>query len=206
MSHVMTDEQKKMLSELTPLQRKVAINVTAGMSNIDAYYEADGKAKTKEAAESSVSRMLSDDKVATFVDSMNKDAVSSAVMTRQEMLEELSMLARTNQNDLITWGYRDVEEVNSEGNTEVKHQSYWTLRSIEDINPDHMKSIEEVSVGKDGLKFKKVSKLAAMKQLADIEGYNKPQKIEQSGVVTSIQMNKEEYAEARKKMIAEDDC
>ena len=69
-----------------------------------------------------------------------------------------------------------------------------------------MASIAEVTAGKDGIKIKQHSPLTAMKQLADIEGYNKPQKIEQSGVVTSIQMSKEEYAEARKEMLDQDDC
>lgn len=206
MGREMTAEQKKMLNGLTPLQQKVTINVIAGMSNIDSYYAAGGKCKTKEAAEASVSRMLSDVRVKAFIDSMTQEAVNSAVMSRQEMLEELSLLSRTNTNDLIEWGYRNVETVNDDGETEIKSQSYWTLKATEDINPDHLNAIEEVSVGKDGLKFKKVPKLAAMKQLADMEGYNKPQKIEQSGMVASVQLSKEDYMEARKQMLEKDDC
>jgi phage terminase small subunit len=37
-----------------------------------------------------------------------------------------------------------------------------------------MNVIEEVSTGKDGLKFKRTSKLAAMKQLAELAGYEAP--------------------------------
>jgi len=202
MSHIMTDDQKKMLEELTPLQKKVAINVIAGMSNIDAYYEAGGKCKTKASAEASASQILSNLKVKVFIESMSHEAVNSAVMTRQEMLERLSNLSRVNMSDLIDWG--TVPGTDGEGNP--TEQSIWAIKESAQQDPNAMASIAEVTAGKEGIKIKQHSPLAAMKQLADIEGYNKPQKIEQSGVVTSIQMSKEEYAEARKKMIAEDDC
>lgn len=175
----MTDEQRAMFDELAPLQQKVAISVISGMSNIDAYYAGGGKAKSKAAAEAVVSRMLSNVKVKSFIDSMKEVAVNSAVMSRQEMLEELSELSRTNVNDIIEFGYRPVEVVNEEtGDKDVQMQSFWTMRPMDKIDPKHMGAIEEVTVGKDGLKFKKVSKLAAMKQLADLAGYNEAQKVE----------------------------
>ena len=49
MSFEMTAEQKEMFDSLTPLQQKVAVNVISGMSNIDAYKAAGGKAKSQQA-------------------------------------------------------------------------------------------------------------------------------------------------------------
>lgn len=198
----MTNEQKEMLDALTPLQQKVVINIIAGMSNIDAYQAGGGKCKTKEAGEASVSRMLRDVKVKAFLDSMRHQAVNSAVMSRQEMLERLSNLSRVDMSDLIDWG--TVPSTGAEGNP--TEQSVWQIKESAQQDPNAMASIAEVTAGKEGIKIKQHSPLAAMKQLSDMEGYNKPQKIEQSGVVTSIQMSKEDYAEARKKMLAEDDC
>ncbi|WVH05495.1 hypothetical protein KKJFFJLC_00019 [Vibrio phage vB_VpaS_PGB] len=175
----MTKEQKELFDKLSPLQKKVAIHVIAGKSNIDAYYAGGGKAKTKKTAEASASELLSNPKVKEFINSMQEQAVNDAVMSRQEMLEELSILSRTKTSDIIKFGYRDVEVVDSEtGNKRIESQSYWSMRPMEDIDPKHLGAIEEVTVGKDGLKFKKVSRLAAMRQLSELAGYNEAQKVE----------------------------
>jgi len=202
MGREMTDEQKKMLDDLAPLQKRVAINVIAGMSDIDAYYAGKGKAKNRASAESIVSRMLRNAKVKKFLDSMSQEAVSSAVMTRQEMLERLSNLSRVNMSDLIEWSVSESKD--DEGNP--TEQTIWAIKESAQQDPNAMASIAEVTAGKEGFKIKQHSPLAAMKQLADMEGYNKPQKIEQSGVVASIQLSKEEFMEVRKQMLEKDDC
>lgn len=198
----MSEEQAVMLAALAPLQRKVALNVISGMSNIDSYYAGGGDAKNKASAEATVSVMLRNAKVKEFIDSMTKEAVNQAVMSRQEMLERLSNLARVNMSDLIEW--RISEAKDDEG--KPIEQTIWSIKESAEQDPSKMASISEVTAGKEGLKIKQHSPLSAMKQLADLEGYNKPQKIEQSGAVASIQMSKEDYAEARKKMLEEDDC
>lgn len=166
----MTDEQKEMFDQLTPLQQKVATNVISGMSNIDAYKEAGGKAETKESAEASVSQILSNLKVKVFIDSMKAAAVSSALMTREEMLERLSGLARTNMSDLITWHVE--HSTDDDGNQ--KEQSIWSIKESAMQDPIAMASISEVTAGKDGFKIKQHSPLQAMKMIADMQGYNKP--------------------------------
>jgi len=177
----MTDEQKELFDALTTLQQQVSLNSLSGMSDIDSYRNSNGKAKTESAQRAGVAEILANPNVVAFLDSMKAIKVNEAVMSRQEMLEELSVLARTNVDDLIEFGYRPVETLNEEtGETEVQMQSYWTMREMSKIDQKHMKALEEVSVGKDGLKFKKVSKLTAMKQLAEMEGYNAASKHEHS--------------------------
>lgn len=83
----MTKEQKKLFDALTPLQQKVCTNIVSGMSNIDAFMSANKKIKDRVTGEASVSRMLRDVKVKVFIDSMKAAAVSSAVMSRERMLE-----------------------------------------------------------------------------------------------------------------------
>lgn len=134
----MTEEQKELFGKLTPLQQKVCTNVISGMSNIDAYINAGGKAKTKTSQESGASEILSNPKVKAFLDSMKQAAVSSAIMSRQEMLERLSELANIDVSDLIK------------------------------ARP------EELAEFKGGFDIKLKSALQAMKQLAELEGYNKP--------------------------------
>jgi len=170
----MTDEQKELFDKLTPLQQKVAVNVISGMSNIDAYVEAGGKSETRESGEASVSRMLRDVKVKAFVDSMKKEAVKCAVMSRQEMLERLSNLSRVNMSDLIEW--RTGRSTNAEG--EEVEQTLWSIKESAEQDPYAMASIAEVTAGKDGFKIKQHSPLAAMKQLADLAGYNAAKQVE----------------------------
>ncbi|QWX10253.1 terminase small subunit [Vibrio phage vB_VpP_BT-1011] len=170
----MSDEQKELFEKLTPLQQKVAINVISGMSNIDSYRAAGGKSTTQESAEACVSRMLSDAKVKSFVDSMKQEAVKGAVMSRQEMLERLSNLSRVNMSDLISW--HTVQSEDDEGNP--IEQSVWSIKESAQMDPCVMASISEVTAGKEGFKIKQHSPLAAMKQLADLAGYNETQKVE----------------------------
>ena len=177
----MNESQKALFNALTPLQKEISLNSISGMNDIDAYKNSKGKAKTEKAMRSSVGQILSNLDVSKFIDSMASHVVNPAIMSRDEMMAELSLVARTNSNDLIEWGYRDVKKLNKDtGEEEIVQQSYWTLKSADEINPDHMAAIEEVTVGKEGLKFKRTSKLSAMKQLADLGGYNAAAKHEHS--------------------------
>lgn len=202
MSIEMTEEQKEMFDRLTPLQQKVCINSISGMSNIDSYINAGGKAKTQEAKEASASEILSNLKVRSFMDSIKQASVSSAIMSREEMLERLSGLARTNMSDLITWHV--VHSTNDDG--EEVEQSLWTVKESAMVDPIKVASISEVTAGRGGLKIKQHSPLAAMKQLAELAGYEAPKKTELSGTVQTVQLSKEEYADVRRKMLEEDDC
>lgn len=168
------DNNKKMFDDLQPLQQKVAINVIAGMSNIDAYYAAGGKAKTKRAAESSVSGILRDRKVRVYIDSMKQEAVNSAVMSRTEMLERLSNLSRVNMSDLVEW------RAESDAQGEPTGQTFWRIKESAEHDPYVLASISEVTAGKEGFKIKQHSPLAAMKQLSDMEGYNAAKQIDHS--------------------------
>ncbi len=170
----MSEEQKELFNDLTPLQQRVATNVISGMSNIDSYRAAGGKAKSQESAEATVSELLSNPKVKAFVESMKQEALKGAVMTRQEMLERLSNLARVNMSDLISW--HTVQSEDDDGNT--IEQSIWSIKESAQMDPYVMASIAELTAGKEGFKIKQHSPLAAMKQLADMAGYNAAQKFD----------------------------
>ena len=177
----MNENQKALFAALTPLQKEISLNNSAGMNDIDAYKNSKGKAKKETTMRASVSEILINPNVRAFIDSMASHIVNPAIMSRDEMMKELSLVARTNSSDLIEWGYRDVKKINKDtGEEEIVQQSYWTLKSSDEIKPEHMAAIEEVTVGKEGLKFKRTSKLSAMKQLAELGGYNAAAKHEHS--------------------------
>lgn len=192
----MNDYQKELFDQLSPLQQKVCTNVIAGMSNIDAYKAAGGKAKTKAAQESGASEILSNPKCKAFLDEMKKEAVKDAVMSRQEMMERLSNLARVNMSDLITW--HTTRSTNNDG--EPVEQTLWAIKESAEQDPYAMASIAEVTAGKEGFKIKQHSPLAAMKQLAEMAGYNAKQQVELSGAVSTVNYTPEEYAQAELRM------
>lgn len=85
----MTPEQQALADRLTNLQRLTVLGVVAGKSQRQAYYDAGGKANTDDAADVSVSRMLSDARVRAFHDSLLADAVEEAQITLKTLLAEL---------------------------------------------------------------------------------------------------------------------
>lgn len=201
MAEKLTQEQKDMFDDLSPLQQKICTNILSGMSNIDAYIAAGGKGKTKASQEAAVSEILSKLKCKEFLDSVKHNAVNSAVMSRQEMLERLSNLARTPLSDLIEWGSQSIT-----GEEGIIEQSVWRLKASAFLDDEKMATIAELAATKDGFKIKQHSPLAAMKQLADLEGYNKPTKTEvKAEVKAEVTVIDEETQKAIGKYL-DDDC
>ncbi|AUR82916.1 terminase small subunit [Vibrio phage 1.029.O._10N.261.55.A7] len=186
----MTEEQKELFDKLTPLQQKVCTNIVSGMSDIDSYEKGGGKANSKESARASVSRMLTDVNVSSFLNSMKHQAVNSAIMSREEMMERLSNLSRVNMSDLISW---HITRSTSDDGEEVE-QTLWSIKESAEQDPYAMASIAEVTAGKEGFKVKQHSPLAAMAQLAKLAGYDAPQQIEST--VTQVNYSSEEYKKA----------
>lgn len=170
----MTPEQKALFDDLRNLTQKACLNVLAGMSNIDAYTKAGGKSKTKASAEACASRMLSSAKAKAFLDSMKETAISDAIMSREEMMERLTSMSRTSMSDLIDWSVHSVTDANGE----LAKQSVWSVKESAMQDPVAMASIAELTAGKEGIKIKQHSPLAAMKQLSDLAGYNEASKVD----------------------------
>lgn len=85
----LTQEQEELSAKLTNLQLRTVLGVVAGKSQRQAYYDAGGTAATDEAADTVVSRMLSDAKVKAFHDSLNYQEIVAAKVTRDSILAEL---------------------------------------------------------------------------------------------------------------------
>lgn len=167
----MNKEQKELFDQLTTLQQEVALNSISGMSDADAYRNSSGKAKTDSAMRASASEILANPNVKAFTDAMKAEAVRNAVMSREEMLERLSSLARVNMSDLIEWQTAQADEETGE-----LSQTLWVIKDSAMSDTLKMASISEVTASKDGIKIKQHSPLTAMKQLADLAGYNAAQK------------------------------
>lgn len=172
----MTPEQKQLFDRLTQLQQRVAINVLGGMSQRQAYYAAGGGAKNDVSADSTVYELLSNPQVVQFMDSMKLQVVNEAIMSREEMAKKLSLLSRTNLNDIVRFETKEIGRDPITG--DVLKQTGWFIPDNMLENPDKLAVISELEVGKFGPKIKTHSQLQAMAQLAKMMGYDAAQKID----------------------------
>lgn len=134
----MNDNQKSLFDALTPLRQKVALNHIAGMKPAQAHKEAGGTCKNEENRRKLGNEILSKPDVDAFIKSMANHIVNPAIMSRDEMLEDLTVIARVTTPDLSANG---------------------------------IASLSELKNGCD-------VKLKAMKQIADLAGYEAPKQIE----------------------------
>lgn len=170
----MTPEQQELFSALTQLQQRVATNVLAGMSQRQAYVAAGGKAVAETVIDSSASEILRNPQVKAFMDSMKLQAVSDAIMTKEEMLSRLTLFARKGVKDIVRFQTAEVGRDLETG--EPLMQTGWFIPDSVMQSEEDLSIISELEVGKNGPKIKTHSSLQAMAQIAKLQGYDAPQK------------------------------
>jgi phage terminase small subunit len=185
----LSDEQVSAFHALTRLQQGVVLGTLEGMTQRAAYRRAGGKAKSDASAERSCGQILGNLGVKKFLESVRQVAIETSaaklagsIMSREEMLERLTAMARTNIDDVISLHNNPLID---EESGEVVAQAGWSFKDPDQMTGAGTAIISELTAGKDGLKIKTHSQVAAMKQIADLQGYNKPQQIELSGEVTT---------------------
>ena len=189
----MTPEQKELFDQLTELQQRTATGVLAGMTQRAAYYAAGGGASTDDGADVVVSRMLSDVRVKAFMDSMKLQAVSDAMMSREEAIKILSTIGRTHLKDIVKFRTSHVGQDMETGEDIV--QTAWHLcEELQDSDSDKLSIISELEVGKYGPKIKTHSPLAAIAQLAKMQGWEAAVKSEVTVTRSAADFSDEELA------------
>ena len=198
----LTGEQKALFDALTTLQKKFVTQLLKGKNQTDAYKTAGGKAKTDESARASASQILTNVNVQAFLKCVQYEAVNEAIMTYEEAMERLSVMGRTSIADLATFGTQVVGE-DDDGNSLT--QSVWSFKNASELKPEQMAAISELTAGKDGLKIKLHDPKAAIKQLAEMRGWEAPKKTEISGpnggAIQTTNMTPDEAAEAYRKLM-----
>lgn len=190
----LTDEQLSMFDGLTKLQKGVALVKLNQplMTDYETYVKGGGRAKTKESIEACASELLSNPKMARFLTSFNAERLAPAVMSRDEMLERLTTMARTNINDIVNIINSDEEYMNCESGDVVAGQTAWSLKPLNEMTNGGIDAISELTAGKEGYKFKLHDQRAAMKQLAELMGYDAAVKQE----VTVVKSLEDFYGDA----------
>ncbi|MEI9532993.1 terminase small subunit [Moellerella wisconsensis] len=173
----LTDEQKVLFDALTKQQQQFALGILKGLNQTDAYKQAGYKAKSEKAAGVSASQIFGNLRVKAFLDSMNEAAISSAIMTREEALERLSSIGRSSVSEMVEFSEHKMG-VDDDGNPVI--QAVWKFKDSVLQDSKALAAISELTAGKDGIKLKLHDPKAAIKQLADMQGWEPPKKIEHS--------------------------
>lgn len=173
----LTNEQKSLFDELTDLQKSIALQKikTPWLSNGEIYRSVTKRDITDCNARRLGLSVLSNPKVKLFLEACQTETIDDAIMSRNEMLSTLSVIARSHITDVVKVvnDHQELMDVSS-GET-YTGQTFWEIREDADVSP-----IAELTKGKDGLKVKLESRITAMKMIADLQGYNAPAKTELS--------------------------
>jgi phage terminase small subunit len=204
----LSQEQLDLFGKLkTKLQRNTALKSLEGLSDVDAYVQGGGKAKSENSRSTSASEIMNNPNVQAFLKSFDAYFIAPSVMTRQEMLERLTGVARTSITDVVDINNQVMVEIDGE----QVLQSYWSLKDPDQIKGAGASAISELTASKEGIKIKLHDSKAAMKQIADLEGYNAAVRLAVGGdpngdALIAVTMTPEQYRKARKEALEADDC
>lgn len=173
----MTPEQQALSEKLTNLQRLTVLGVVAGKSQRQAYYDAGGTAKSDASADSAVSTMLSDVKVKEFADSLVSKVASDAIMSREQALERLSLMADTRITDILEFEAVEVVAKGKDGEDETKTETIWRLKDSAELQERAAAAIKSVTMTKFGPKVELHDAASAIAQIAKMQGWEAPTKV-----------------------------
>lgn len=178
----LTPEQQALFDKLTPLQQSVCIGILSGL-NYEAAYESSGrKASSSTYARAMVTRMVSKGSVKAFLDAMRVPLVKKSIMGREEAMERLTAMARGTLEGII--------QFNPEGG--------WSFVDSDSLTPEQMGTIAEIKDTQHGYAIKLHDPKAAIKQLAEMQGWGRPSPLDDEIKRLEIEKRKLELETLRK--------
>lgn len=130
-------------------------------------------------------------------------------ITQDMVLRELAKIGFSDIRKIVRWGKTELRVADAEEDdaTEVHHGL--ALVSVDDIDDDTAAAISEISEGREGLKVKLHDKKGALVDIGRHLGMFK-ERVEHTGKnggpVELATLTKDEYRQARREMLANDDC
>lgn len=117
--------------------------------------------------------LLDNVKIAARIKELREASTTSAMMSRQELLEKLSLIARADITDIVE--FKTVEIDTAEG---VEQQTIWRVKESAELQALAAASIKSVTMTKFGPKIEMHDRLAAMTQISKLNGWDSPSKLD----------------------------
>lgn len=180
----MNEEQLKLYEALTSLQKacvdiKIAKPAT---SNAGAYCSATGRHDLAANYASRLAHSVFNNKnVKAFLKSMEVETIDDAIMSREQILTDLSDIAETRLEDVVDMIHSDDQMMNVESGEIYTGLQSLTIKRLDEIPEHARKSIKSIKQGRYGIEITLYDAIDARKQLAAMQGYNAPAKTELSG-------------------------
>lgn len=194
----LTEEQVEAFGKLTKLQQGVALAKLSNSDIVEAHRNAGGKCKNEKYRSDLALQILSNPRTASFIDSfksLNGSRIAAMVLSRDELLLDLTDIARTTLDDVVSFSERPL--IDMENGMEVLSSTIH-IRSIDEISPGARKAIKSVKQTKHGLEVTMYDGLAARKQISEMCGYDAPIKTELSGKIQTQEIPDEEIEQKLK--------
>jgi phage terminase small subunit len=194
----LTDEQVSSFGKLTKLQRGVALAKLSNGDITEAHRNAGGKSNNETHRYRLASEILKNPDTASFVNSfksLDASNIAAMVLSRDELLLDLTDIARTTLDDVVSFSERPLIDMEN-GMTVLSSTIH--IRSIDEISPGARKAIKSVKQTKYGLEVTMYDGLTARKQISEMCGYDAPIKTELSGKIQTQEIPDEEIEQKLK--------
>tara|TARA_R110002033_G_scaffold64766_4_gene115685 strand:+ start:11268 stop:11939 length:672 start_codon:yes stop_codon:yes gene_type:complete len=194
----LTEEQVEAFGKLTKLQQSVALAKLSNGDIVEAHRNAGGKSNNEKYRSDLALQILSNPRTASFIDSfksLDGSRIAAMVLSRDELLLDLTDIARTTLDDVVSFSERPL--IDMENGMEVLSSTIH-IRSIDEISPGARKAIKSVKQTKHGLEVTMYDGLAARKQISEMCGYDAPIKTELSGKIQTQEIPDEEIEQKLK--------
>jgi len=206
-----TDEQRKLYDQLSVMMQEICMNVLCvpGMTWVDAYKQSPFPTSTNYSSIAmQASHIQRNKKVQAFLKSIRNADFDNRIMQREEAMIILTRQARGTIDGVLEFKSHYVGMCPNGGGP--LWVTKWGLKHVDDLDPELLANISEISETKEGTKVKSYSQRDAIKDMSQMQGWNCATKHEHTGVnggpVETTQLSKEEYAKVRQEMMDNDDC
>ncbi|TRM53223.1 terminase small subunit [Achromobacter sp. LC458] len=193
---------------LNPKQRRFVDEFLVDLNATQAAVRAGYSKKT---AQEQGSRLLSNVMVGKAIEAAQAKRSERTEITQDMVLRELAKIGFSDIRKIVRWGKTELRATDAGDDEGEVTEAYHGLAlvSVDDIDDDTAAAISEISEGREGLKVKLHDKKGALVDIGRHLGMFK-ERVEHTGKnggpVELATLTKDEYRQARREMLANDDC
>lgn len=166
---------------LTDLEKRAVEHIESGFAPQTAYVLAGGTAKTQQSIAVCTSQLFRRANVAAFRRALGQKTLNDMIMTRAEMQVRLTNIARADAAK-VTRVKKRLVGFHSETGEEL-YRDFVEIVPTEELAPEEQTALASIEQKQHGIKLTMHSPLAAMKQLAEVAGYNETADIDQDSLL-----------------------